>query len=850
MLRPKFFALALLLTTALTPWAAMADDHPLKGVALVIGESAYVSIQQLDNPKRDARAMDDLLDELGFSVDRVLDGDGKKLRAAIADFIDEARDADVAVVYYSGHGVEAGGSDYLVPVDTDLSTPASAGQSLVPVAELLDELAKTVPVTIVLLDACRTNSFPAGQLVQLPGTDAPVPVAEAGLEALRGPVPVARPDVSPDSLGMVVGFAASPGQPALDGEPGGNSPYAAALLKHFGAGGYSIGDLMTMVSEEVYLKTKARQLPWTNSSLRRVLSFGVPADEPVGDEAAIRQGRRQLLLTIATAPETTRKYVETVAVSEGVPLDALYGMLKVLGVDTAGGEAALEQQLLDGARQLKDFMASKPGGVKTDPELVRLAGLADKAQEEGAIDLALTFRAAASGRADTLAATVDEAEANIKQDRLQIGTTYADHARTAVLNFDFATAAQMSAKAYEQVEKWDAKSALQFKHDEADALYHQGLYKGENDALERAIAVYGEALDLAGDDDWQWATIQNDMGNALEALGSRQSDSGTLQQAAAAYEDALRVRTRDTAPLDWAGTEGNLGVVLMSLGKREQGTDTLAASAEAFQAALEEMTREAAPLDWAKMQSNLGNVLQMLGDRTGDVSLYGDAAEAHRAALEELTRDRVPLDWAMAENNLGIALARIGEQDGDTDSLTAAIEAFRLALKERTRVKVPLDWAATQGNLAGALGSRGVALQSTGDMQEAIAALGLALEGQPREVSPLDWGATIRNRGIAERKLGEMLDDTQWYDRAIADYQAALEVFTRDASPLEWAQTQATLGIAALARAGRTGSRDDLELARDAYAAALEIYGQMGDDYKSYFTGKLDEIDQLLAEFD
>ena len=117
------------------------------------------------------------------------------------------------------------------------------------------------------MPAGRTNGFPAGQVIELPGTGDALPVEGPGLEAVKGPVPVARSDVPTESLGMVIGFAASPGQPALDGEAGGNSPYAAALIKHFAAGGYSLGDLMTMVSEEVYLQTKAQQLPWVNSSL-------------------------------------------------------------------------------------------------------------------------------------------------------------------------------------------------------------------------------------------------------------------------------------------------------------------------------------------------------------------------------------------------------------------------------------------------------------------------------------------------------------------------------------------------------------------------------------------------------
>src|SRR3569623_1439106 len=302
MLRMKVFALALLVTTAWSP-LAFAEDHPLTGVALVIGESSYETLHTLDNPKRDARAMDEMLDSLGFKVDRVLDADAGKLREELLNFIDEAKGADDALIYNSGHGVEAGGQDYLVPTDTDLSTPAKAGVGLVAVGDVLKRLGATVPVTIVLLDACRTNSFPEGQLVQLPGTPKPVEVASTGLEIVRGPTPVALPGVPPTSMGMVIGFAASPGQPALDGAPDGSSPYAAALLKHFAAGGYSFGGLMTMVSEEVSLKTKAKQLPWTNSSLRRVLSFGKPVEPTGGDDAAISDGRRQLLLSITKEPE-------------------------------------------------------------------------------------------------------------------------------------------------------------------------------------------------------------------------------------------------------------------------------------------------------------------------------------------------------------------------------------------------------------------------------------------------------------------------------------------------------------------------------------------------------------------
>jgi uncharacterized caspase-like protein len=845
MLKTTMIAALLMATTALSPLGALAEE-PLRGVALVIGESDYGTLADLANPENDARAMDDLLGDLGFDVSRVLDGDAERLRDRIEEFVEEAADADVALVYYSGHGVELGGQNYLVPTDTDLSSPEAAGKSLVAVEDLLDELAKTVPVTIVLLDACRSDAFPAGQEFKLPDGEE-VAVEGPGLEAVKGPTPIGRPDVPADSLGMVIGFAASPGQPALDGEPGGNSPYAAALVKHFAAGGYSLADLMTMVSEEVYLKTHAQQLPWVNSSLRRVLQFGAPVEETGGDEAEIRDGRRQLLLTIASAPETTRRYVETVARSEGVPLDALYGMLKVLGVDTSGGEQEIEKQLREGAAKLKEFLEAQPGGVKTDVELVRLAGLADKAQAEGAIDLALKFRQAATGRADELDANVDEAEANLKSDRLQIGSTYADHARTAVLNFDFAVAAHMWGKAFEQVEKWDDGLALAYKWKEASAMADVGQYKGDNAALERALTLFDEAAALAKTGSEDWRGIRNDYGVALETLGERQGDDAMLRDAAAAFEDALDERSFERDPRGWARTQSNLGVVLMNIGMREQEIDTLVAAREAFTAALDGFDREAGPLDWGKAQSNLGNVLQILGDRTGDTSLYEDAATAHSLALEVLSRDVAPFDWATAQNNLGNAYGRLGEQEQGTATLELAVAAFRAALEVRDRSKVPLDWAVSMDSLGSALAGIGQREEGTDNLEAAVQAFRESLKERTRELSPLDWASTTRNLAIAAKKLGERTEGTKWFDVAIAAYRDALSEFTIDRVPLDYAQTEGTLGIALLARAERSNDRQDLTDARDAFAAALQVYSQVSPDMADYLEGRIELIDELLG---
>jgi uncharacterized caspase-like protein len=839
----------LLLATALAvlPAASRADDaKPLRGVALVIGEGDYASLQKLDNPKRDARAMDDMLDSLGFTVDRIVNGDAKRLRQEIDDFVDEAKGADVALIYYSGHGIEAGGSDFLVPIDTDLSSPETAGQSLVPVDDLLDRLARTVPVTIALLDACRTNSFPAGQLVVLPGTTDPVAVAPTGLEAMRGPVPVATAKAPPDSLGMVIGFAASPGQPAMDGEPGGDSPYASALLEHFAAGGYSLGDLMTLVSEEVYLKTRARQLPWTNSSLRRVLSFGAPAPQPAGDEGDILNGRRQLLLTIAQQSADTQRYVETVATEQGVPLDALYGMLKVLGVDTSD-QGDLEKQLRDSAQKLKDFMAERPDAAVTDPELKRLAALADEAEAQGTLDLALKFRAQASARADELSQSLDRTEADLKASRLELGETYNAHAQAADLNLDFETAATMWGKAYEQAAKWDDATAVTYKWRQGNALAELAVHRNDQDAFAASIEAYQMAEQISSISPLTKAHIETSIADVKTELGESAADMGTMQEAVTAYRAALELYKTQGAPDQaWARVELGLASALVYLGDREQGTDSLDDALGAINDALSVTDKGVHPLEWAQAESTLGNVLRMIGDHTGDAAQYEKSAEAQRQAVAALDRNKTPLDWATAEANLGASLARIGEGEDGTDAINAAIDAFEAALDARPRDKVPAEWAAVQDDLGGVYSTRGGKTKRADDYDQGIAAFKAALEVRTKASAPHDWAETTRNLAVAQKQLATLTGDGASLDQAIENYQAALTVYTRENAPMDWAQTEADLGIAALARADRTHSKADLRLARNAYAAALEIYGSLGADYAGYFNGKLRDIDRQL----
>jgi tetratricopeptide (TPR) repeat protein len=366
----------------------------------------------------------------------------------------------------------------------------------------------------------------------------------------------------------------------------------------------------------------------------------------------------------------------------------------------------------------------------------------------------------------------------------------------------------------------------EFLTDKAVEFYERGDQRGDNAALLVAVAAYRAALEELTRErvPLQWATTQNNLGNALRALGGRESGTARLEEAVTAFRAALEERTRERAPLQWAMTQNNLGTALATLGERDSGTARLEQAVTAFRAALEERTRERVPLQWAMTQNNLGVALKTLGERESATARLEEAVTAYHAALEERTRERVPLDWAMTQNNLGNALARLGERESGTARLEQAVTAYRAALEEWTRERVPLDWAMTQNNLGAALQTLGGREGGTARLEQAVTAFRAALQEYTRERAPLQWATTQNNLGIALRMFGARESGTARLEEAVAAYRAALEERTRERVPLDWAGTQNNLGNALRGLGERESGTARLEEAVTAYRAALEEY--------------------------
>ncbi len=233
---------------------AHGDQAEAKRVALVIGNAAYRSVSPLANPLNDARLVASALAKSGFDVQLGADLDRKGMEAALQEFAHDAMQADVAMVYFAGHGLEASGANWLLPVDADIRSFADVPATAIPFEKVSRSLAGA-SVKIVALDACRDNPFAA----RLPSPSGAINrgLAEVELD------------------GYVVIYAAAAGQTALDGNI--NSPFAQTLARWVGAKTLDLRLLAGKIRDDVIAATAGAQRPFVSASLPGKVTALAPA---------------------------------------------------------------------------------------------------------------------------------------------------------------------------------------------------------------------------------------------------------------------------------------------------------------------------------------------------------------------------------------------------------------------------------------------------------------------------------------------------------------------------------------------------------------------------------------------
>jgi len=238
-------------------------------VALVIGNGAYRSVPTLPNPTNDAADVAAALKRSGFDVILETNLDQAGMQEAAIRFARGARDADVALFYYSGHALQYAGVNYLVPVDAVLHDEMDL-RRMVRADEILSDLQQAKNLRIMVLDACRDNPF-AEELKRSIGKT-------RGINVGRGLAKMESPE------GTIISYATQAGRTADDGD-GRNSPYTTAFLKHI-EDKDNITTVFQTISANVYQGTKGTQVPELSLSFFGELYLNGKPQKPAGSAIA------------------------------------------------------------------------------------------------------------------------------------------------------------------------------------------------------------------------------------------------------------------------------------------------------------------------------------------------------------------------------------------------------------------------------------------------------------------------------------------------------------------------------------------------------------------------------------
>jgi uncharacterized caspase-like protein len=364
---------------------ALAD----KRVALVIGNSNYQKVNQLANPANDAAMLADTFTQAKFDVVTLRkDLTATEMRRVLREFADKARSADIAVLYYAGHGMEIDGNNYLIPVDAVLERDTDVYDEAISLDRVLIAVEPAKQLRLIILDACRDNPFAKAMKRTI---------------AMRG-IGQGLAKVEPTNPNTMIAFAAKAGFTALDGDKGQrNSPYAAALAAHLTTPGLDLRKAFGFVRDDVLKATVNRQEPFIYGSLGGDDVALIPSPAPgapaptVADPSAAIRHDYELAERVGTK-EAWDSFIATYP--DGFYAKLAQAQRNKLAAEEAHlvaaerAKAAAEEKTRLAAEQTKAAAEAKAA------EEARIAAEKQKAVEEAKLAEAERARAAAQARAD------------------------------------------------------------------------------------------------------------------------------------------------------------------------------------------------------------------------------------------------------------------------------------------------------------------------------------------------------------------------------------------------------------------------------------------------------------------
>jgi len=444
----------------------MAPADAEKRVALVIGNSAYRHTRALPNPKNDAEAIARLLGENGFAdVTLKSDLDYRTMREVVRAFGATAREADIALVYYGGHGIEVAGENYLVPVDAKLVRGTDLEYEAVTLGSVLGAVGSARRLRLVILDACRNN--PLGQNISLG--------AGVTRTVTRG---LARIEPKGD---MLVAYSARAGTLAQDGK-GTHSPYAEALLKHMMTPGLDVRVMFGKVRDQVLLATSQEQEPFIYGSLSGEVI-------PLAPE-----------VRAAKAPATAAPAPKAVAASEAAEAwDRAKDTTSVSVLDAFRRQYGASNAFYDGLAEARIGELRKQQSAMLKAEEDRRRTEAEKKKTEGAEAEAAKRKGEEEAQAKAKAVAFDRGYEHFK--KKDFDRAVADYSEAIRLNPSFAQAYDGRGSAYRYKGEFDRaiadySEAIRLNPSFAQAYDGRGSAYRDKGDFDRAVADLNEAIRL------------------------------------------------------------------------------------------------------------------------------------------------------------------------------------------------------------------------------------------------------------------------------------------------------------------------------------------------------------------
>lgn len=797
-MRLKILAVVLMAGVALPAWAD-------KRVALVFGQDKYDTIRPLENAANDAEAVEDALDKLGFEVSLETNRDLKRMRRALEDFQEDAEGADVALVYFAGHGVEVGGQNMLLPTDADATSPDALKQSSLPLEEVQATLAKISKVNLVLLDACRNDPF-----------------GGAGGEAGRGavalnPTSEKKAEVQPglgrlgSAENLLYTFSAAPGATAADGT-GDNSPFTAALVKYLDTDGLEIRSVMTLVQQEVYDLSRGGQLPYVENGLPEVFFAAT-------EKSALPE-RERLLLAMADVSTDLRDEVERLASEKDMPLAPLYGALissdaRTLSADERLGKLTEAANAFVATRdQIRTMASSDPQVAALREEAETQLGLGAFDTARGKLDEAVKIDSDSRDKlkANFVDRTVSEASTHLisggaSRTNLKYDLAIASYQKAAALYDEVGAGALGEAQRNEQLASLGTLGDL--------FLTVGNLGEGRK-AYERQQEIAAALLEKEpGNAAWTAS-----LASATLKLGDVQRDLGDSTGALASYEKGLALRqalSSGKADVLALGLEAAAQLQIGELHKLQGNTDKALVAYEAARDIAQRLA-DADPANEAQ-QATLARSLRLIGQIQLDAKKPKEARDTYSAALEIAARLAAAkpddmnrqAELAAAYHEMGAAEYALIDRSkytetGSEPSLKAYGEAVAI---NRKLIAGDPDNTAWKRNLAGTLEKMSMVI-FFGDSN-------ITKEDNTRSRAALDEAISLREALVASdaaNKLwvGDMVGAYEtmstWYEfqpdeaNAIAyskkAHKAALDLAALDPQNMAW-QRKASLYHAKIA---------------------------------------------------